>query len=426
MIRKSIFFLLMVVSNLSIPCEASWANCIGNQSCVPSRYYEPNDIRELQNIVNDATSKREKIRVVGGGYSITDLVNTDGYLLNLKKLNHILLVDRMNALVHVEAGITMKELNEQLANYGLALSNQAAIDNITLGGALSTGVHGTGHTGTLSSFIKEIELITFDGKILSLSLASDPQAFAAARVGLGALGIIYAVKLQCEPLFYLKSVEEEWDISALISKYKELNASNDFFQFSWNIETGKVIVTSRNRSELVEQNFSLSNTEVCYKALASYVIDENDKDLFSEIAISFDDLPKAIEKIKFFAMKYQSTGINLADVVVRFVESDNISLLSPAANRSVAYLTMSIPFDSSCDSQSFYNEFEEVLFENEGRPHWGKTNFLDYKKASRLYGENLEKFICVKRRLDPYGIFSNHFIDRICNEQWHWPYSVSQ
>ena len=28
-----------------------------------------------------------------------------------------------------------------------------------------------------------------------------------------------------------------------------------------------------------------------------------------------------------------------------------------------------------------------------GRPHWGKINFLDYEKASSLYGENLQRFI---------------------------------
>ena len=148
---------------------------------------------------------------------------------------------------------------------------------------MSCAVHGTGHTGTLSSFIKEIDLITADGKVHSLSLTSDPNAFAAARVSLGALGIIYAVKLQCEPLFYLRSVEEEWDINALILKYKKLNESNDFFQFSWNVETDRAIVTRRNRfPKTVFPNPSL-DIAVCYKALASYVIDENDKDYFLKL-----------------------------------------------------------------------------------------------------------------------------------------------
>lgn len=403
----------MIVNNLFIPCEATWTNCIGNQSCLPSHYYEPENINQLQIHVHNAISESHKIRVVGGGYSLSDLVNTNGYLLNLRKLNHILSVDRKNALVYVEAGIAMKDLNEKLAEYGLALSNQAAIDNITLGGALSSAVHGTGHTGTLSSFIKEIDLITADGKVHTLSLTSDFNAFAAARVGLGALGIIYAVKLQCEPLFYLRSIEEEWDINTLILKYKELNKCNDFFQFSWNVDTGRAIVTRRNRFQKPFPNYS-SDAEICYKALASYVIDENDKDLFSEIAIPIDELPKVVEKVKKFANKYQILGVKIADVVVRFVESDNISFLSPAVNQSVAYLTMSIPINYDCPL--FYEEFENSLLENGGRPHWGKTNFLDHKKASRLYGENLEKFIDVKRRLDPLGTFSNDFINRICNE----------
>lgn len=413
MIRKTIFSLLMVLNSFC-PCEAIWTNCIGNQTCLPSHYYEPENMNQLQIHIHNAVLEREKIRVVGAGYSISDLVTTNGYLLNLRKLNHILSVDRNRAIVCVEAGITMKELNEQLAEYELALPNQAAINNITLGGALSCAVHGTGRTGTLSSFIKEIDLITADEKIHNLSLASDPNAFAAARVGLGALGVIYAVKLQCEPLFYLRSTEEEWDINALMLKYKELNERNDFFQFTWNVMTGRAIVIQRNRVRGLLPNSS-SDIEICYKALASYIIDENDKDLFSEIAIPIDHLPEVIEKIKELANRYQALGIRIADVVVRFVEADNLSFLSPASNYPVAYLTMSIPIDY--DYPLFYKEFEDSLLENGGRPHWGKINFLDYQKVSHLYGENIEKFINVKKRLDPLGTFSNDFINRICNEQ---------
>lgn len=258
-------------------------------------------------------------------------------------------------------------------------------------------------------------MITADGKINNLSLASDADGFAAARVSLGALGIIYSVTLQCEPLFYLKSVDEIWDINTLILKYKELNEKNDFFQFSWNVETDQTVVTRRNRFAIMDQIQDLQDTQICYKALACYKIDENDKDLFSEIAIPIDNLPKVIVKIRDFAKKYRAKGIKIADVVVRFVEADIQSFLSPAANRSVVYLTMSISVEYDCPL--FYREFEELLLEDGGRPHWGKTNFLDFEKTTHLYGENLDRFISVKKRLDPFGTFSNDFIDRIFNKE---------
>jgi len=402
----TVTFLVVLVSFICLFCEATWVNCIGNQTCNPSHYYEPKTLSELQTHLKDAVSEGSKVRVVGGGYSISDLVCTDGYLLNLRNFNHILSVDQENALVHVEAGITMQELNERLGDYGLALSNQAAIECITLGGAIATAVHGTGHTSTLSSFIRNIELMTADGIMHSLSLTSDVDAYAAARVSLGALGVVYAVTLQCEPLFYLKADHEVWDINTLMTHYKELNENNDFFQFSWNIESGKAAVTRLNRDYLS------NDSEICYKALACYTIDDNDKDLFSEIAVPIDSLPIVLGKIEQFVESYQNQGITIADVVVRFVEADKNALLSPAADRAVAYMTMSIP--KEYERLGFYEGFEALLQGYQGRPHWGKTNFLDNVKASSLYGENLEKFISVKRRLDPLGVFSNGYIDRVC------------
>lgn len=380
----------------------NWENCIGNQVCTPSEYYEPKTVEELQSCLKNAVSHGKKVRVLGSGYSLSGLVCTEGALLNLKNFNRILSVDRRAKLVRIEAGITLKTLNDQLAQQGLALPNQPAIDTITLGGALATAVHGTGHTGTLSSFVKAIELMTADGNMHHLSSSSNPEAFAAAKVGLGALGVTYAATLQCEPLFYLKTEREVLDIDSAVARYKELHRNNDFFQFTWDIANEKALVTFWNRS---------AQGEVCYKALTYHTIDESDKDLFSEIAIPIDRLPEVVSQLKKFVKKQQCQGVQVADIVVRFVETDKDSYLSPAGY-SVAYITMSIPRENG--SLSFYEEFEELMIKYQGRPHWGKVNFMDYRKAKLLYGANLEKFIRVKQRLDPQGVFSNANIHRLC------------
>lgn len=408
------WLLCWIALTICLPLTSKeWTNWLGNQSCSPKQYHEPKTLYELCDCIRVASGNGCKIRVVGGGYSISDLVNTNGCLVNLKNFNQILSIDPEKNLVRVEAGITIRELNEQLSCYGLALSNQAAIDNITLGGALATAVHGTGHTGTLSSFVRKIDLVLADGSLKDLSPTSDNDAFAAARVSLGALGVIYAITIQCEPLFYLKADHYVLDIDTLIEQYEELNEQNHFFQFAWNVESGKVLVDRWNRcTQTSAQNNSLDASAICYKTLTYYTIDENDKDLFSEIAIPIETLPIVLIKLKQFIRKYQNQGIKVADIVVRFVEADENVYLSPATGHSAACMTMSIPIQNSC--AGFYEEFEELMLEYQGRPHWGKCNFLDYEKAQRLYGKNLEKFISVKQRLDPQGVFSNAYIDRIC------------
>lgn len=404
--------LLLCILPFQAICIENWTNCIGNQSCQPSLYYEPTTLEELRHQIKDCASKGYKIRAIGNGYSISNIGCTTGCLLNLKHLNHILSIDKEKKLVRVEAGIALKEFNEQIAKHHLALSNQAAISEITLGGALNTGVHGTGRTGTLSSFVKEIELITADGTLRRLSRASDPDAFSAASVGLGSLGVIYAVTMQCESLFYLELNTETLSIENVIENYKALHQSNDFFQFLWNIDSGQVVVSRWNRCKPNNQhNHSTMKCQPSYQALTWYVIDPSDKDLFSEIAVPIDALPNALMKIKQIAEKHKKFGAVMTDVNIRFVESDEYSYLSPAAGRSVAYIALCILEEDKY--LAFFKEFEDALIMYQGRPHWGKINFLNHEKAIKLYGTNLQKFISIKKRLDPDNRFSNDFTNRI-------------
>lgn len=326
-------------------------------------------------------------------------------------MNRILWVDLEKKLVCVEAGILISELNEKLAAYGLALPNQAAITQISLGGALSTGVHGTGHTGTFSSFLKEIDLITADGSLHKLSPNSDHDAFAAACVGLGSLGIIYSVTLQCEPLFYLNFIQEKTTLEYVLENYKALNDSNDFFQFFWDTDTNDVVINRWNRCEKKDSIDCLPS----YKALPWHVIDANDKDLFSEIAVPINSLPLAIDKIGKLIQKYRSLGAKVTDLNIRFVERDVNALLSPASEGPVAYIAFCILEEDKF--LALYNDFEDNMMKVHGRPHWGKVNFLDYQKALALYGSNLERFVQVKKRLDPNNVFSNQFINRILDPE---------
>lgn len=407
--RIPFVFTLFLFTTVQMHGADKWENCIGNQSCYPTHYCEPASVEELQNTTKEASSKGYHIKAIGNGYSISDLGCTDGYLISLKKLNHLLSVDIKNHCVSVEAGITLRELNEQLATHGLALPNQAAIAEITLGGALSTGIHGTGHTGTLSSFIKEIELMTADGRLHRFSEQQDPEAFAASTLSLGALGIIYKVTVQCEPLFYLKHSSAIDSLENTLENYEMFLDTNHFFQFSWDVPSGKTVLHQWNRTR--DQNqIELKDVLPAYKALAWYLIDVNDKDLFSEIAVPRNRLKEALHEVKQISEKYIKLGATLSEINIRFVAKDN-SYLSPTCNGPAAYIALSILEKDRYIE--FYKEMEEALLKYGGCPHWGKLNFLDYEKVNGLYGNNLHKFIEIKQRLDPQSLFSNAFTRRI-------------
>lgn len=408
---KNCFLMIALSISLHGFSEMTWVNYLGNQSSTFICYSEPHTLEELCQSIKQAAAKGQTLRAIGNGFSLSDIGCTNGFLVNLRQLNQVLSIDSEKKLVRVEAGITMQALNEYLASHDLALSNQAAIAQITLGGALSTAVHGTGHSGSLSSFITEIELLTADGTVHKLSKTSHPDAFAAATVSLGSLGVIYAATLQCESLFYLHSNVEITDIETVVKNYKELNQSNDFFQFSWNVATGQVVLSRWNRCGPPKPQNSSDDCVTGYKALTWHVIDDDDRDLFSEVAVPINFLPKVLIAIKGLVKKFEAAGAKIADINIRFVEQDQDTLLSPAFDGPVAYIAFCILEQDKY--LAFYKEFEDVMQQYQGRPHWGKINFLDHEKVVNLYGRNLQKFIAVKQRLDPQGLFSNAFTKRI-------------
>jgi FAD/FMN-containing dehydrogenase len=122
-------------------------------------------------------------------------------------------------------------------------------------------------------------------------------------------------------------------------------------------------------------------------------------------------LPAVVDKIRELTQKYRDLGAKVMDVNVRFVERDAHTLLSPTSNEPMAYIAFCILEEDKY--LALYKDFEDNMIRFHGRPHWGKINFLDYKKTLHLYGTSLEKFIRVKRRLDPNGVFSNQFTKRI-------------
>lgn len=419
-----VFAMCTLSSSVSLPMEQNreklpstkqWRNRAGNQQCKPQRRLYPETRDALIKCVTTSASKDQKIRAVGAGYSRSSLVCTDGSLIDLRNLNRILSVDKTTKQVCVQAGCSIAQLNEDLASYGLALSNQAATADINLAGALATASHGSGHTGSLSSFVVGVELIDAQGRTHSISRHADPDIFAAARMSLGALGILYSVTLQCEPLFYLRKNQTTMQVKDFITQYQNLHNANDYLQAIWAIEKDELKIDMWNRIDAAcaDKNTTDSNVEVCYKSLCWFSTDHgNGSDIAAEYALPIGALPAALEQIKELIQKYQKQGLSeMSTLVVRFADKDSDILLSPAGHGPVAYINVSTPVEDAY--MPYYRELEDTMLALKGRPHWGKINFLNYQKLFMLYGDNLTKFINAKTKLDPLGLFSNE-----CIEAW--------
>ncbi len=433
----------------------NWSNWGNTQTCTPCKILYPETREEVQALIVEAVRQKVPLRAVGSGHSWSDVVCTNGYLVTTDRLNRILSIDTKTCQVKVECGIKIKDLVLELAAEGLALSNQGFITEQSIVGALSTATHGSGHTGTLSDFIVEMEIIDGRGRLQTVSESSHSDWLPAVRVGLGATGFVYSVTLQCEPLFCLSHERVMIPFEQMLETYKELYQNNDFctcmvhpssrktLLYLWN-KTAKPITRNflKGLKNDVLFNYAMNYTivksmsyfprlgnkcfesfldtmqeskhiEYSYKSL-SPLKDPLATDCYieTEYAIPFESFVEALQKVLTLFDDYERKGIYLFGIVTcRFGPAQTRAYMSPNYGRETAYININI-FNCFPEYEEFFKEFEQILEVYEGRPHWGKFHSLTKEKLATLYKDNFKKFNNVRKQIDPYNIFANEFVTR--------------
>ena len=179
-----------------------WQNWSGDLTCTPRRVEVPADEADVVTAVKAAAADGLVVRPCGSGHSFTPLCVTDGVQLDLRALNRLVDVDA-DGVARVQAGMTLHDLSLALHARGRALENLGDIDKQTVSGALATATHGTGAAfGNLSTQMVGGRLVTADGSVLRRRCVMR-SCCAAARVSLGALGVLTEVSLRTVPAFRL-------------------------------------------------------------------------------------------------------------------------------------------------------------------------------------------------------------------------------
>jgi L-gulonolactone oxidase len=425
-----------------------WSNWDGRQVCAPASIEHPASAAELSAALERAAQSSQRVRVAGSGHSFTGLVRTDGMLVTLERMNRVLDVDRASGLVKVEAGITLHRLNEELDLHGLALENLGDIDVQSIAGATATGTHGTGaRLRNLSSQIVALELMLADGSIVSLDAAADPDGWRAARVSLGALGVVTSLTLQTVPAFRLRGVDGPAPLEPTLGRLEELAGGHDHFEFYWFPYTSTALLrrndrtdappTKRSRAgayleDIVLVNHGLEafsrlgrrfpgriprlNGIVTRLAGSSERIDTSHRIFISPRLVRFTEMEYAIPRAHAAAaIGAVRDGIHAArlainfPIEVRFVAGDD-ALLSPAHGRDTCYVA--VHTFVGMEFEPYFRMVEEIMSGYGGRPHWGKRHFQSAGTLSPRYPE-WDRFQAVRERFDPGGRFANAELDRV-------------
>ncbi len=206
--------------------------------------FRPQNLDELAEIVRSATRKSLAISVSGCRHSMGgQQFATDSICIDSRSLGRVISFDRERGLIEAEAGIQWPELIE---NYLAAQQNsekrwgiaqkQTGADTFTLGGSLSSNVHGRGlKMKPLISNIEAFRLVNAEGKVLRCSRDENSELFQLAIGGYGLFGLIATVTLRLVPRQKLRRVVEIVPAETLATRFEERIAQNFLygdFQFS--------------------------------------------------------------------------------------------------------------------------------------------------------------------------------------------------
>ena len=425
-----------------------WRNWAGDQRCAPVAIDEPASEAEVVACVERAQDTGRRIRAVGSGHSFTDIACTDGHMLRLNRMNRVLDADTGTGLVRVQPGITLHDLGGHLAERGLALENQGDIDAQALGGAIATGTHGTGAGfPNLSAQVEALRLVTADGSVLALPSDEDAASFLAARVGLGALGVITEVTLRCHPIYTLRRVDEPRPLAETLIALDEHVDSNDHFELFAFPYADVALTRSTERSDRAPEPVDpraawlretvLENRvlDLCCRAgrLAPPLVPAINRTLTrafrrSVLTERSHRVYATRREVRFTEMEYALPRAAVAvcvervmDLVerrrlpvgfpieVRFSAPDD-AYLSPAHGRESGYVA--VHMYRGVEFESYFRAVEAIMHEYGGRPHWGKRHYRTSAELSELYPD-WGRFRDVHARLDPSGLFANDYVDRV-------------
>jgi FAD-linked oxidoreductase len=426
----------------------TWHNWAGNVTASPARESTPKSAADVADEVVKAAADGLTIRMTGTGHSFTPVAATDGVLLRPQGLTAIRSIDEETGLVTAEAGCPLRKLNEELLARGRSLTNMGDIQVQTVAGATQTGTHGTGRaSGGIAAQIAALELVKADGTLITCSPENEPELFGAARVGLGALGVVTAITFRTEPVFLLTAREEPMRWSEVISRLPELTRENEHFEFYWFPHTEGCLTKRNNRSEgpakplpkfrywlddefLSNSLFGLTTrlghlapatikpvNGVASKALSARTYTDVPYRVFTsprrvrfkeeEYAIPAEHLPAVLTELR--ALFDRKDWLISFPIEVRLAPADD-PWLSTASGRDSAYIAIHVYHGSP--HEDYFTSVESVMTAVGGRPHWGKmhTQNADYLRG--VY-PRFDDFTALRDQLDPERRFGNDYLRQV-------------
>jgi xylitol oxidase len=413
--------------------SAPRTNWSGNLTYSTNRLHTPASVDEVRKVVKSCN----KVRALGTCHSFNTIADSSYDQISLERLDQITLDENAHT-VSVGGGVTYSQLAPWLDTRGYALHNLASLPHITVAGACSTGTHGSGlHNGNLATAVAELEFVTADGSLVTLSREKDGDHFLGAVVALGALGTITRVTLNVQPTYKVaQSVYRGLSFDELGHHFEEIFASGysvSVFTDWQNHQATQVWVKRKlaegDANEWQPELFGAKLSKVKLHPLADHPAEScteqegipgpwydrlphfrigqtpsSGQELQTEYFVPFQhgfDAVLAVEKL------HQRVTPHLFVTELRTIAADQLWM-------SMAYQRPSLAIHFTWKPEwaavhPLLPLIEEQLKPFHPRPHWGKLFTLPPAQLEAGYAR-LQDFKSLASRYDPQAKFRNKFV----------------
>ncbi len=382
-----------------------WSNWSGKLTSQPTQQYFVRSEADAQAVVRRAVETGSSIRVAGAAHSHAPLVQHNGILVDAQGLSGVISSNRERCSAWVWAGTRIYAMGLPLREVGLALNNQGDIDQQAIAGATGTGTHGTGRTlQNLSAGVIGARLALADGSLTDASADNNPDLWQAARLHLGALGIVTRLHLQLRPAYLLQ--ERSWTapLAEVLAGSTHHAAENRHFEFFWYPQADQANAKCINEST-AEPQYPLA-AEGQRLAWSHEVLPNHRPHKHTEMEYSLPSKAgpacmRAIQQLltsRFPEVRWP--------VEYRHLAADDV-WLSTAYGRDT--VTISVHQDVREDDEPYFRACEEIFLAHDGRPHWGKVNYLNGSQLESVHPRWADWWR-VRNRVDPNGTFLNTYL----------------
>lgn len=419
------------------------------------RTLRPTTVQELSQALAAASAAGLHVRPTGSGHSFSRLAQPHEIRLDTTGLLGLQSCDRTAGRATFRAGTPLIRAARLLDEQGLAFSDLPDTLNQSIGGSIATATHGTG-TGypSLSGQAVGLTVVLASGEIVECSASHRPEIFQAARAGLGVIGVVAAVTVQCEPSYRLHSAEFNEPLDVLVDGLGERMAKADHFEFFWNPgrQTAHTRIMSRlhrlpeewsapgsraaqglrrtddavlrrampsalnrlagaaprtitqlRRLDPISMS-SRKYTDLSYKVFAS---SKPVRFVQTEWAVPLETLPEVFREVRR-VLEAHDTDLGLP-LTVRCSAPEE-TWLSPAHGRYTGWIAVR-QFWRRWRPETF-TALEEVFRAHDGRPHWSARHGLTGAQLAPLY-RRWDDFLTVREQTDPRGLLLNPTTERL-------------